>query len=80
MKVTVVRYTSRDRKVWEELYQENPKLSVYQSPSFVEKFLKTAKLGKQRITLRNEILLCTGDDFKMICPLAVNRHKKKCIC
>lgn len=77
MEVSVTKYSSRNRTVWNQLYQSNPALSAYQSPEFMAQFLKTARLGKQRIFMRIEILLCSVDGASVICPLAVNGRKKE---
>ena len=76
MEVVVTKYTEGNRGVWEALYRSNPALSAYQSPEFMEKHLKTARLGKRRIRLRSELLLCSVDDAQIICPLAID-HKRK---
>lgn len=77
MEVTITKYADRDREVWDRLYRSNPALSAYQSREFMEQYLKTAKLGKRRIQLRSEILLCSLGDAQIICPLAIDRRKKE---
>lgn len=77
MELTITKYKHRDKPVWNELYQSNPALSAYQSPEFITRFLKTARLGKRRALLRSEILLCDLEGTKIICPLAIDSRRKE---
>lgn len=77
MDVTITKYIDRDWEAWGRLYRSNPRLSAYQSPEFMAQYLKTARLGKRRIQLRSEILLCNLDGAQIICPLAINSRKKE---
>lgn len=76
MDVTIRKYTAGDRAVWDAIFDGNPALSAYQSPEFMEQYLKTARLGKHRAFLQSEILLCSVEDTQIICPLAVDNRKK----
>lgn len=80
MEVTITKYTNWDRAIWDELYRSNPALSAYQSPDFMEQFLKTARLGKRRALLRSEILLCRMEDTQMICPWPSTAGRRKYSC
>ncbi len=77
METTFIQYTHRDRAKWDAIYRSNPMLSAYQSPDFLLHFLKTARLGKRRMLLRNEILLCILDGIQIVCPLAIDCWKKE---
>ncbi|MBQ8830074.1 MAG: GNAT family N-acetyltransferase [Oscillospiraceae bacterium] len=77
MEVTVTKYTDRDRAVWDRIYQSNPSLSAYQSPDFMAQFLKTAKFGKRRVFLKNEILMFKANGAEIICPVSVDERKKE---
>lgn len=77
MEVTITKYTDRGRAIWNEFYRSNPALSAYQSPEFMEQFLKTARLGKRRALLHSEILLCSLEGTQMICPLAIDSWKRE---
>ncbi len=77
MEVTITKYKSQNRMLWDVLYQSNPSLSAYQSPEFMEQFFKTARLGKRRALLCSEVLLCTMAGTQMICPLALDKRKKE---
>lgn len=77
MEVTITKHSRHDKAVWDELYRSNPALSAYQSLEFMEQYLKTAKLGKRRVRLRNEILRISLDDTEVLCPLAVDSRRKE---
>lgn len=77
MDVTVTAYKEPMRSLWTELYESNPSATAYQSPEFMEQYLKTAKLGKRRLLLKNEILKVSGGDWDMICPLAVDASSRE---